>query len=142
MKKTMLMLVAGVVASCTYAQKMQDKSVPVAVKNAFQQKYPSAKEVKWEKENGNFEANFDLDEADNSVLIDAQGNILETEVEIVADKLPAAALDFVKTRYPGKKVKEAAMITKANGTVTFEAEIKGKDLIFDSSGKFLNESKD
>jgi len=41
-----------------------------------------------------------------------------------------------------KKIKEAAKITDAKGVVTYEAEVTGKDLIFDASGKFLKEIKD
>lgn len=142
MKKLIVMAVAGLIASCAFAQKIKEKDVPVAVKNAFQKQYPTAKEVKWEKENGNYEVNFDLNKADYSVLLNEVGNILETEVEIAIDKLPAGVVEYVKTNYAGQKVKEAAKITDANGVVTYEAEIKGKDLIFDSAGKFIRESKD
>ena len=142
MKKIMLMLVAGLMASLTYAQKIQDKNVPAVVKAAFQKQYPTAKEVKWEKENGNYEVSFDLNEADNSVLIDANGNILETEIEIETSQLPAGVLDYVKTNYGGEKVTEIAKITDAKGTVTYEVEIKGKDLIFDNNGKFIKASQD
>jgi hypothetical protein len=33
-------------------------------------------------------------------------------------------------------------ITDAKGSITYEAELKGKDLIFDSKGKFIKETKD
>jgi hypothetical protein len=39
---------------------------------------------------------------------------------------------------PPKKAK----ITKADGTVNYEAEVDGKDVIFNSIGKFLKEAKD
>ncbi len=39
-------------------------------------------------------------------------------------------------------MKEAAKITDAHGVVTYEAEVKGMDLLFDSAGKFLKEVKD
>ncbi len=142
MKKIVLMLVAAMITSLTFAQKIKDTEVPTAVKVAFKKNYPTAKEAKWEKENGNYEVNFDLNKVDNSVLMDDKGNILETEVEIELSQLPLGVLEYVKANYSGQKVKEAAKITNANGTVTYEAEIKGKDLIFDSNGKFIKESKD
>lgn len=136
------MLVAVMITSFTFAQKIKENAVPSVVKNAFQKQYPSAKEVKWEMENGNYEVNFDLNEVDHSVLMDVNGKVLETEVEIKITELPAGVLEYVKNNYSGQKVKEAAKITDAKGIITYEAEIKGKDLIFDSNGKFIKESKD
>src|SRR5579872_2791254 len=44
-------------ATTVTAQKVKSANVPAAVKNALQKKYPSASNVTWEKEKGNFEAN-------------------------------------------------------------------------------------
>jgi len=142
MKKLALMAVAAMITSLTFAQKMQEKDVPAPVKNAFQKQYPTASDVKWDKEGEKFEASFDLNKIDNSVLFDAQGNILETEVEIELNQLPKGVLEYVKANYKGQKVKEAAKITDAQGKVTYEAEIKGMDLLFDANGKFIKEVKE
>ena len=141
MKKLALMIVAAMITSLSFAQKIQEKDVPASVKASFQKNYPNIKEVKWDKEGEKFEASFDLNKIDNSVLFDAQGNLLETEVEIELNQLPKGVLEYVKANYKGKKVKEAAKITDAKGTVTYEAEIKGMDLLFDSNGKFIKEIK-
>ncbi len=137
MKNVAILLVAMCIASFANAQKIQDKDVPASAKASLQNKYPAAKELKWEKENGNYEAEFQTNETDYSILFDASGNILETEVEINVDALPANTKSYIQKNYAGKKIKEAAKITDAKGTVTYEAEIKGKDLIFDNNGNFL-----
>jgi hypothetical protein len=142
MKKIILMLLASLMASLSYAQKIHEKDVPVTVKEAFKKQYPAAKEVKWENESGNYEAEFEMGEIESSVLIDEKGTILETEVEIALDKLPAGVMNYVKTNYAGQKVKEAAKIIDSKGAVTYEVEIEGKDVIFDSNGKFVKEIKD
>ncbi len=129
-------------ATLTFAQKMQEKNVPANVKSTFQKKYPTATAIKWDKEGENYEASFDLNKTDNSVLMDAQGNIIETEVEIELTQLPKGILEYVKTHYTVKQAKESAKITDAKGTVTYEVEIKGMDLIFDNNGKFIKEIKD
>jgi len=141
MKKLVLMTVAAMITSLTFAQKMQEKDVPAPVKTAFQKNFPQAKVEKWEKEGGNFEAEFELNKSEQSVLFDAQGIIIETEIEIEISQLPNGVLDYVKTNYKGQSVKEAAKITDTKGTVTYEAEIKGRDLLFDSNGKFIKEIK-
>jgi hypothetical protein len=141
MKKLALMTVAAMITSLTFAQKLQEKDVPASVKTAFQKNFPQAKVEMWEKEGVNFEAEFELNKTEQSVLFDAQGNLLETEVEIKLTQLPKGVLEYVKANYKGHKVKEAAKITDAKGTVTYEAEINGMDLLFDSNGKFIKEIK-
>ena len=84
-------------ATLTFAQKMQEKNVPANVKSTFQKKYPTATAVKWDKEGEKYEASFDLNKTDNSVLLDAQGNSIETEVEIELTQLPKGILDYMKT---------------------------------------------
>lgn len=123
------------------SQKIQEKDVPVSVKTALQKQYPKAAKVKWSKEADKFEAEFDLNKEETSVLMDASGNVLETEVEIEISQLPKGVAEYVKTNYKSS-IKEAAKITDANGSVSYEAEIKGKDLLFNSNGKFVKETKD
>lgn len=94
------------------------------------------------KKNSNYEAGFEVAETGYSILIDASGNIIETEIEISIDALPANAKTYVVKNYPGKKIKEATKITDAKDIITYEVEVNDKDLIFDNSGKFLKEVKD
>lgn len=142
MKKVVIIMVSGMISSGAFAQKIQDKDVPAAVKVTFEKSYPNTKEVKWDKEGDKYEASFDVNKVDNSVLFNANGNIIETEVEIELNQLPSGILDYVKTHYKGQNVKEGAKITDTKGVVTYEAEIKGLDLLFDSNGKFIKEVKD
>ena len=141
MKKLALMMVAAMITSLTFAQKLQEKDVPIPVKTAFQKNFAQAKVEKWEKEGVNFEAEFELNKSEQSVLFDAQGGIIETEIEIEISELPYGIVDYVKTNYKGQSVKEAAKISDTKGTLTYEAEIKGMDLLFDSNGKFIKEIK-
>lgn len=124
-------------AGCANAQKLKETEVPAAVKAAMTKKYPAIKDVEWEKEGANYEAGFDLNKVETSVVITPAGVILETESEIAVSALPKAATDYLSKNLPGKKIKEAAKLTDANGTVTFEAEVNDADYIFDSNGNFI-----
>jgi hypothetical protein len=139
MKKSMLIAVGLMISLAACAQKVKESEVPTVVKDAFKKSYKDAKEVKWEKEGANFEAEFEIGETDQSVVFDAMGHLVETEVEIKVDELPSGAKDYIAKNYRDTKIKEATKITDAKGTITYEAEIKGKDLIFDSTGKFIKE---
>ena len=121
------------------AQKVAEKEIPAAVKSSLNDKYPNAKNIKWELENSVLEAEFRSGNMEHSVLFDQSGKILETEITVSAKKLPANAVNYINAHFPGKKIKEAAIITGANSTVTYEAEIFNKDLIFDQDGNFIKE---
>ena len=107
-------------AAC--AQKLDASKVPVAVKAAFAKQYPGAI-AKWEKEAGNYEVNFKQNGSTMSALYDANGTMKESEMDIKVSDLPATVQAYIKEHYKGKTVKEAAIITKADGSVNYEAEI-------------------
>jgi Skp family chaperone for outer membrane proteins len=140
-KMTMLMLAAVSIGFSACAQKMKEADVPAAVRTAFTKQYPAIP-AKWEKENGQYEVNFTKDGASMSALYDANGSLKETETDIKVATLPEAVLTYVKEHYKGKTIKESARITKADGTVNYEAEVGGMDVIFDASGKYIREAKD
>jgi len=142
MKNLVMLLAAAMITSCINAQKILDKDVPTTVRAAFQKQYPNVKKVKWEKEKANYEAGFENNKTEYSVLIDVSGNIVETEAEIKVDELPAKARAYISKNYTGQKIKEAATITKANREINYEAELKSMDLIFDATGNFIREDKD
>ncbi len=123
------------------AQKMDASKVPAEVKKSFEKKYPGVT-GKWEKEDGKYEVNFKQNGNVMSVLIDPAGAIVETEMDIKVTDLPATIASYIKEHYKGKTIKEASKITKADGTVNYEAEVANADVIFDANGKFLKEVRE
>ncbi len=101
-------------------------------------KYPSAAGVTWEKEKGNYEANWGgRSKEDNSVVFTPDGVFVEKVDAIPVRSLPAAVATYVKEHYKGAKITEAGKVTDAKGAISYEAEVKGKDLIFDEKGRFI-----
>lgn len=142
MKKLMLsaILLSSTITGIVIAQDIKEKDVPSAVKTAFGKKYPEAKKVSWEKEKGNFEANWGGKSGeDNSAIFSPSAIFLELVQAIPVSQLPATVAPYVKKHYNGAKIKEAGKVTDASGKHMFEAEIKGKDLIFDEKGVFIKE---
>lgn len=134
MKKTAFILALCLAAGWASAQKLKEADVPSAVKDGFKKQYPAAKVESWEKEGANYEAEFDLNKAETSVVFDASGKLVETETEIAESALPKAVLDHISQTMPGKKIKEAAKIVDAAGKVMYEAEIDKKDYLFEENG--------
>ena len=136
---TVILIAAITSTSC--AQKIDASKVPTAVKQAFAKAHPNVT-VKWEKEDGKYEAGFKTGTLTISELYTAAGIMEETETDIEVSQLPAPVLTYVKENYKGKTIKEGAKIVKADGTIIYEAEVGGKDVLFDANGKFLKEVAD
>src|SRR5487761_1959471 len=142
MKNIMSLLIAcGIIALASCTQRIDDSKVPSPVKKSFAKDFPGASS-KWEKEKLNYEANFSQDGKTMSALYDANGNKQETETDIKVSDLPTPVQNYIANNYPGEKIKEAAVITKANGEVNYEAEVNDMDVLFAQDGKFIKTAKD
>lgn len=133
---TGLLLIAF--SSAADAQKLKKADVPAAAQNALVRHYPTAAHVVWEKEKGNYEANWGgRSNEDSSVIFTPAGQLVEMAVAIRVSDLPSGVAAYVKKNYPGVRITEAGRVTDANGKISYEAEVKGKDLVFDEKGSFI-----
>ena len=139
MKKALVLAAVFLaVAGNLNAQDLKAKDVPAIVKEALMKKYPEATKVSWEKEKGNYEANWGGKSGeDNSVMFTPAGTFIEIVKAIPVTALPKNIEPYIKAHYNGAKIKEAGKVTDAAGKTMYEAEIKGGDLIFDENGNFL-----
>lgn len=143
MKKTILTSLAAVslFSFTACAQKLAVEKVPAAVKASFAKDFPGIT-TSWEKEKANYEANFKQNGNAMSALYQSNGNKKETEMDIKVSDLPATVTAYIAQNFKGEAIKEAAIITRANGEVNYEAEVKGMDRLFSKDGKFIKSVKD
>lgn len=127
---------ALIILSCT-----NQANVPSSIKDAFAKDYPGIS-AKWNKEDSDYEANFQMNNQTMSALYSQDGNRKETEIEIKVNDLPLSAKDYIKSNYKDGKIKEAAKITKATGEVNYEAEVSGVDVLFTVNGDFIKTTKE
>jgi hypothetical protein len=124
--------------SAASAQNIKSAAVPAAAKAALLKKYPDALTASWEKEKGNFEANWGGKSGeDMSVTFTPQGIFVEQVAAIAPANLPSKVKAYVNAKFKGARIKEAGKVTDAKGVMMYEAEVKGKDLVFDANGNFL-----
>ena len=143
MKKIISIFIASLVLvfGALYAQKTT--KVPAAVKTAFAKKFPSATKVMWEKEGGNYEANWGgKGNEDHNAIFTPAGEFTESANAIAVNKLPANVLTYIKEHYKGAKISEAMLVTDASGKTFYEAEVNKKDIVFDANGNFVKEEKE
>lgn len=138
--KPIVLLVSVITLTCISCSQ-KTVSVPGPVKSGFEKQFPGVT-PKWEKEASMYEANFKTGGKETSAVFDANGKMMESEVEIPMSELPKAVTDYLEQHYKGIKIKETARITTADGKTEYEVAIKGKDLIFDASGNFIKEIAD
>ncbi|MHB9039984.1 MAG: PepSY-like domain-containing protein [Melioribacteraceae bacterium] len=140
MKKSILLLVVFALVITTSAQNKKEVKVSEKAKATFAKHYPTVKEVKWGKEGKfEYEAEFKFEGKATSLVIDEQGNLKETEIDIAKSELPKGVDEFVAKNHKGWAITEAAKIVDAKGNITFEAQISKdklkKDLMFTQDGK-------
>ncbi len=112
---------------------------PEAVYKAFQQKFPTATNIKWGKESANeWEASFIFNNKKNSANFATDGQWLETETEIGVQELPPRILSEIKQTNKNCKVTGAYIIESVKSGNQYEAEIrKGirkKEVIYNTDG--------
>ncbi len=100
-------------------------NVPTSVQKAFEQKFPNATNVKWDKENAHeYEASFDLNSKKYSANFSDQGKWLETESSISFNQLPVKVLSTYNTSNKGDIVKAVAKIETFQEITKYEIEYK------------------
>ena len=123
-----------------YTQNIKEYDIPDAVKNTFKVNFPDINNVKWDLENGKYEAEFKVNNVEKTAVIDKMGKLTATETDISVNSLPIAVQNEVKNDFPSAEVKEACKIEKS-GEINYEAEIKDGSnswkLIYSEEGKLL-----
>lgn len=144
-KLTLLLALSAVFTACGSSQGETEKAsnekgkpeVPAKVKEAFEKQFPNVTDVDWEQEGANYEASFENNDTETSVVIDPNGTIMETETEIDSSSLPKAIMSYLDANFKGKKIKEAAKIVSSDGSIMYEVEINKGDLMFNSNGEYI-----
>jgi hypothetical protein len=144
MKKNLFLSFAAIIlfnAFC-HAQKLAEGKVPQAVKSAMAKKYPAISKIAWSKEENDFESEFTQNGKTMSAIFDPSGTWKETETEVPFSTLPQPVKQYFDQHFKGKKVKESAVVNKADGSTVYEAEVDNTDYVLDATGKLLKTEKD
>ena len=129
-------------------QAAQKREVPAVVLNAFQQKFPNARDVEWARtRDGNYEVEFDngIFGRDSDALISPEGKVLRHEEDITAGALPDAVKEKIRAKFDGYRVDNAKKVD-TGGTITYEVELESRhgdmDVVFAADGAIVKERID
>ncbi len=139
MKTILLSLVALSAGFLSCSQDIPANQVPSVVQNTFQSKFPNPTDVEWEKKDGFYEVEFDVNKIDHKAHIDPAGKMIMFKMEIRKDELPAAVATVVSQEYKDYDIDDADKLEK-DGTTYYQVELdaKGKEdklLVFTLDGK-------
>lgn len=138
----LFLLVGGIVSS--YAQDINTKDVPTAVKNTFTKMYPKATDVDWEMKGGNYEVSFDVNRIDHKATFAKSGKNISFEKDIPNNQLPAAIAKNIKAKYPKARIEDVDWINTA-GKISYKIDIEGTpdvNVWYAADGKFIKETAD
>jgi hypothetical protein len=139
MKKQTLLIATFLIA--VISLHAQIRKIPSEVTNAFNTKFPQAKNVEWKDNLTAFEADFKLDSSTVSASFSTKGEWQSTETKIPFETLPSVVQDgYKKSKYTDWKNKGVKKIEQAGKPVQYRIRIEKnsfqkKYLYFDEHGQ-------
>lgn len=141
MKYLILAISAISLMSCSLlpgGEEIAETDVPSVVKNTFGNTFPQATEVEWETNQNNFEADFEVNNVDYSVVIDTTGNIVRQKHDITLKELPEAVTATIDHEFEDGKAEDAEKVEK-DGEIYYQVEIdkffNDEEVVFTADGQ-------
>jgi hypothetical protein len=138
MKRHILFCVCAWFAFSLNAQSLKDREVPDLIKKTVMDMYPTASKIDWEIEDGMYEAEFDQQGKEVTVVVAMNGMFTMVETEIEPTELPGGVLSYISMHHKGADPVKASKIMDRNNSVTFEVEAGDTDYLFDERGNFIS----
>ena len=128
-----------------HAQVIPQSQVPPVVLKAFQEKFASATEVKWETKSELYKAEFKVNKRGHDVWIDKTGKITKTKEDFPKKDLPAAIQQQITSEFKAYKLDDADKI-EMDGKVFYQVELDGtaddRKVLFSADGKVQENTVD
>lgn len=135
-------LFSGSAVLAINAQDVPAKDVPQAVSSALTQQYATAKDLEWEKSGDNYEAEFDIEGTEHTVLISPSGEILMTKSDVLLDGLPQPVKSALDQKYKDMPLDDMELIER-DGKTYYQVELDDTDtnrlLVFSADGQEVTE---
>ena len=124
MKKLTGILAALVLFVSASSFAPNEEIVSAKIKSAFEKTFTSSSEVKWNKSNGFYFANFRINEQIFSAAFNEEGELLGATRNIALSQLPLNISLILQSNYPGYSMNESVteMVTEGQTNYYINAE--------------------
>jgi hypothetical protein len=127
------------------AQPISQNQVPPVVLNAFQGKFANVPEVKWEKKEELYKAEFKVGKRGHDVWIDKTGKITKIKEDFPKKDLPAAIQQQITNEFKAYKLDDADKV-EMDGKIFYQVELDGaaedRKVLFTADGKIQENTVD
>lgn len=128
MKKTLLALCAFALFA-TLDASAQLRKIPAVVTEAMKEKFPDAQQISWSDNVTNFQANFELENHEQSAYFSKKGTWKKTEKSLHEEEVPEAVKEGLsKSKYTGWDLVAYKEIWEAGGKHQYRLLVKKNDL--------------
>lgn len=124
------------------AQAIKTSEVPSVVTAALKKEYPYATNIKWEMQDGMYEASFVNMKAEMAVIYSDKGIMALTETPVEVSALPANVFDYFRKNLVNANITEASKFVDSQGITSYEVEVDKTDYFFTANGQFLRKQAD
>lgn len=128
-----------------FAQKIDQKNVPAVILNSFQVKFPTADDVDWRLDKGNYRVNFEVNDKDHELRMNDRGKIVSHKQDLYVSEIPKVVLETIRKKVLFFDVDDADKITenaKTTFEINFEIDDKDHDFWINEKGKLLKYEKE
>lgn len=146
MKILKITLLALFVTTIMTAQKVVKTEVPVSFTEGLLKAYPTATDIKWERNNDNYKVEFEVGDLERTIHFNKNGDTIRIESEMVKTALPEVLAKAIQKDYSDYTLESVHSITKNNIT-TYDVVLHKKDWVeeitlrYSEAGEILGSQK-
>ncbi|MCA1759654.1 MAG: hypothetical protein LC658_07775, partial [Bacteroidales bacterium] len=100
MKRLTGLLVILLFSGNILAQKISQNNVPAVILNSFQVKFPTADDVEWRLDKGNYRVDFEVNNKDHEVQLDERGRFVKHKQDLYVSEIPKDVLETITKKVP------------------------------------------
>ncbi len=129
----------------TFAQNISQSNIPAVVLNAFQLNFPSADDVKWKLDKGNYRVEYKVNSKAHKLTLDHKGKIIKHSQDLYASEIPKVVLETIGSKEAYFDLHDADRYEESN-KIVYEINFKkdGKEHYFwiNEKGELLKYRKE
>jgi uncharacterized membrane protein YkoI len=115
-----IITIVAIILVLFFIISINKKNVPVRLKHAFKNKFPSAKNIDWMKSKKFYEVIFFQDRAEKKARFDSAGNWIETKSLIFPENVPEKIRKRALDKFPDCQFNDVSKIENNRGEVYYK----------------------